>query len=279
MAVRKSRKSKSQNSNEEKIGIESQIKPVAAFTSNHSMLIYGRSGTGKTTFAGTVYDYIKDEEKNEVLFLDVRDDGSDSIRNLGDNVKRLDCTSWPILEETFWFLKEGKHSFGAVVIDTVTQLQSLAIKESKVKIKGNEDAATSKMIWGHTSGLLNTLLLDYRDLDMHTIFIAQDRKSVSDEDDSDEYEDLMPEIGLAMIPSVAKQVNAMVKVIGNTYIKQKVSKPDKKEKKKKETQFRMRIGPHPFYTTKIRAPKGTKVPGSINNPTFEKVVKIMRGES
>ena len=90
-------------------------------------------------------------------------------------------------------------------------------------------------------------------------------------------ERLEPEVGPALIPSVARIMNAAVKVIGNTYIKQR--RKVKGDKILEITSYMLRIGPHPYYITKIRSPKSFKTPGSIANPTFDKICKIMKGES
>jgi energy-coupling factor transporter ATP-binding protein EcfA2 len=252
--------------------IKKRIKPIAALELILSVLIYGRSGTGKTSFAATMADIVPEGKK--VLLIDVREQGQDSISEYGDRVDVFRADTWDDFVGAYWYLKEMEHPYGGVIIDTVTQVQSLAMQWAKQKAKSPE--VMSRRAWGFLGSALSPVLLDYRDLPIHTCFLAQDRKSIND-DTEEEMGDLLPDFGPAMMPSVAKDLNAMVKAIGQTHIKQREKKKDGKITK--ITEFRMRLGPHPVYLTKVRSPKGSKVPGFIVDPTFEKILKIMKGES
>jgi hypothetical protein len=242
-----------------------------------NVLVYGRSGTGKTTFAGTLRNFLveTDSKQDQVLFIDVSEDGTPSIRDVKGGMA-FDAEDWADLEGIYWFLKEEEHPFGALVIDTITQMQNVAMAQAKVRANKQPDEAMSRQSWGYLSGMLAPLLLDFKDLPMHTCFIAQDRRQELDIEDEDE-DEILPEMGPAVIPSIAKTVNAMVGVIGQTYVK-RVHKTKGGRVTKRDV-FRMRLGPHPFYLTKIRSPKSFKTPDSIINPSFSKIAKIMRGES
>jgi hypothetical protein len=126
---------------------------------------------------------------------------------------------------------------------------------------------------------MNTWMMNFRDLPMHVVFLAPDRvKNTSDEDEEVSQEEgrLEPEVGPAVSPSVARSLNAAVKVIGNTYIRQR--QKVKGGKVVELTGYMLRIGPHPYYITKIRSPKTHKTPGSILDPSFDKIIKVMKGE-
>lgn len=253
--------------------IKKRIVKLKILVAKLSALIYGRSGTGKTTFAATMADILEPDKK--VLLIDVREEGQDSIVEYGDRIEVLQCTTWDDLVGVYHFLHNGDHNFGGVIIDTVTQAQSLAMKWA-IKKSGNH-GMMSRRSWGFLGSALTPLLLDFRDLPMHVCFIAQDRKTAGDEAE-DEITDLMPEFGPALMPSVAKDLNAMVKIIGQTHIKMTEVKV-KGKKPRQVPRFRMRLGPHPLYLTKIRSPKSAKIPASIVDPSFAKIQKIMRGES
>jgi len=251
--------------------IAKRIKSVSKYDIKITALIYGRSGTGKTVMASTIADILPANKK--VLILDIREDGTPSIADRGDRIDRIDIETWADLEGVYYFLKTETHPYGAFVLDTITQLQKIAMNHA-MKKSGHSDMM-SKRAWGLLGGMLEPRLLDFRDMPQHTVFIAQDRRDDVDEDVDDD--DLIPEVGLSIMPSLAKTVNAMVNTIGHTCIKEKEIKVKNKVITKPE--FRLRLGPHPLYLTKIRAPKGTKIPRSIANPSFTKIVNIMRGES
>lgn len=246
-----------------------RAKPVSEVVNYMTSLFYGRSGTGKTTLAST---YPK-----KILVLDFRDKGTDSIRDV-EGVDILEILEWDDLEDTYWALKKKPNLYKSLAIDTISGMQTLAIKKVKEDNNVGDTENLSRRNWGEVAGLMTTWIMNYRDLEMHVVFLAADRiKNASDDDDegSDD-ERLEPEVGPALIPSVARIINASVEVIGNTYIRQR--RKAKGDKIVEVTSYMLRIGPHPYYITKIRSPKSFKTPGSISNPTFKKLSKIIRGE-
>lgn len=265
MVKKKHRKSEEKRSNP-----LLRAKPVAEIVNFMTSLFYGRSGTGKTTLAAT---YPK-----KVLVLDFRDKGTDSIRDV-EGVSVLEIDGWDDIEDTYWALKKDPKAYKSLIIDTVSGMQTLAIKKVKEDNNVAETENLSRRNWGEVAGLMTTWIMNYRDLEMHVVFLAADRiKNASDEEDEDSYgeERLEPEVGPALIPSVARIINASVEVIGNTFIRQR-RKP-KGDKIVEVTSYMLRLGPHPYYITKIRSPKSYKTPGSISNPTFKKLQQIIKGE-
>jgi len=232
-------------------------------------LAWGRSGTGKTTFASTF--------PKPMLFLDVREKGTSSISNVkGIKVGRI--TEWDELEQVFWYLKKGEHEFKTVVIDQITTLQDLAMSKAK-KDEGKEDSdASSKRIFGLTGGLMKTWLLNFRDLTeegIHVIFIAHDR-TTRPADDASGDDQLEPEVGPQVMPSVASFLNGCVGIIGNTFIRENFTVENKR--RVRHVEYGMRLGPHAYYTTKVRSPVGIAAPESIVDPTYDKLVAIVRGD-
>ena len=184
----------------------------------------------------------------------------------------MPINTWADFEGAFYFLRDSKHKYMGYVVDTATMLQQICITASKEKAGLDEDSAMTRRSWGFLSSMLAPMLLNMRDLPMHSCIIAQDRYSTNENEDTDD-DDIMPEMGPAVMPSIAKTLNGMVKVIGQTYIKDRELRV--KGKLIRKPQFRMRIGPHPFYLTKVRAPKHYTIPASINDPSFSKILSIM----
>lgn len=259
-----------QNSKNED-SLEKRIVPVGKTSEWLSMVVYGRSGTGKTTFAGTA--------PKPLLILDVSDRGTISVKGQPETYV-LSIEKWEDFEEAYWYLKSGKHSFKSVAIDTMTQLQDLAIRQ----IVGDEkeDLIISRRAWGAVSALMKTWILNFRDLPLTKIFICQDRLITSDEESEADPEMIVPEVGPALSPSVARTLNAAVDAIGQTFIRERlVTVKTKKgnEKSQLVVEYCMRIGPHARYLTKIRREKpGVELPQVIINPTFEKIIKLVKGE-
>lgn len=255
---------------EEKVETESivnQIKPIAEIVSPESYLFYGRSGTGKTTLACSA--------PKPLLLVDINDKGTDSVIDV-KGVDGVQCKTWEHLEEIYWFLQKGT-KYKTVVLDTVTQMQNFGIAKVKVEIKGSSEAPMTRPMWGELSGQMKNLLLMYRELPLILIMIAQDRTEAVEETEGDVYMDeLDPCVGPAVMPSIASLINPAVKVLGQCYIKE--VRVQKEGKIIRKIGWRLRIGPHPYYITKVRSIKSIKIPHHIKNPTYEKIKSVLKGE-
>lgn len=251
--------------------VASRIKPIHELPAVLTALIYGRSGTGKTTFSVTW--------PKPLLLVDIREKGSDSAVGT-EGVDLLSVQTWEELEELYWYLMEGNHKYRTVVLDQVTQMQDLAKRKClKDDGKSEDSVIFSQRIWGNISSLMITWIVNFRDLQdsgLNVCFLAQDREHAQEEDSGEGQID--PSVGARVIPSVSGFLNAAVKVIGNTFIRERFIQQEEKGKTRKQrlVEYAMRIGPHAVYSTKIRTTKGTAVPDVLVDPTYDKVMGIMR---
>ena len=254
-----------------KTSILEKARPVQETASHLTCLFYGRSGTGKTTLASTF--------PKPMLLLDIQDQGTSSIRDV-EEVDVLPIAQWEDLEGVYWALYGGKHKYKTVVIDTLSGLQSLALEEYRNKEGLGENDTLSRRAWGDISGSLTRWVYAFRNLSLNVIFLAQDRVRRESEDDTGDDGELDPEVGPAVIPSVARTVCAAVNVIGNTYIKQKVFASKKKPGTwVNKTSYMLRIGPHPYYITKLRSPRSTIIPEALQDPSYITIYNLSIGEN
>jgi len=87
-----------------------RIKPVSELETNLNMLVYGRSGTGKTHFGSTF--------PRPSLFIDTNERGTETIaQEEGIDVVRV--TEWQEIDELLWALKDGME-YESIIIDQVT---------------------------------------------------------------------------------------------------------------------------------------------------------------
>jgi len=251
------------------------FRAIGSIVQPRSWAIYGRSGSGKTTFAASF--------PKPIAVLDIRDQGTDSIRDVKD-VFVNSVSNWEEFEEVYYWLKDNPTKFKTVVIDTITQAQQLCLEHVLIdKRKSAERAGDwgtmTRREWGDVSGMMKDQIINLRDLPMEVVFLAQERATVGSEEEDNPDKMIVPEVGPAVIKSVATTLNAAVNVIGNTFIRQyqytKLIKGKRVEKE--EPQYCLRVGPNPVYTTKIRKPKSIIAPSFIENPEYKDVIDLIKG--
>lgn len=244
-----------------KINLEDRIKPVSEMTTGLSALLYGRSGTGKTTLSSTF--------PKPMLLLDVNEKGTDSISDI-EGIDVLTVEAWSDFEDVYWWIKDQKYK--TVVVDAISSLQDFALK----KVGG--EGPISKRTWGEASSLMKTWIVNYRDLIDHNInvvFLAHDRTTEAQETEDGE---MLPSVGPRVMPSVASVLTASVQLIGNTFIKEEINRK-KLGKLERTVDYCLRIGPHAFYETKIRQPKSVEAPAIVKDPTYQKLHSLIHGEN
>lgn len=239
---------------------------------HRSYAFYGRSGSGKTTLSSTF--------PKPILLLDIMDKGTDSITDVED-VGVWDVTSWDDIEEIYYFLKENPDEYKTVVFDTITQLQQLCIEHvggGKNKRPGDW-GSLSRREFGEVSGLIKDWVINFRDLPMEVVFLAQERVTTQEEAENPD-QMIMPEVGPHVMPSVALALNAAVSVIGNTFVRMRQYRKEVNGKKieKQEIKYSLRVGPNPVYITKLRKPKDIEPPSIIDNPTHQDIISAIKGE-
>src|SRR5690606_33107633 len=140
----------------------------------------------------------------------------------------------------------------------------------------------SKQDWGEVASEMKALIIELRGLPMNVVFIAQDRTFSFDDDNGEAANDqLLPEVGPRLMPSVASVLNAAVTVIGYTFVKRKFikKKSDKSNKviTKEKAVYCLRLGPSPVFVTKMRKPKSVGLPDHIEDPDYEDIIDVIQG--
>jgi ABC-type lipoprotein export system ATPase subunit len=246
-----------------------RIKPVTELKTNLVMLVYGRSGSGKTHFGSTF--------PRPILFIDTNERGTETIAQEED-VDVVRVTEWAEFDELYWGLlnHETAVQYASVVIDQVTNLQDIGMAEVLRKSRKGRDETFTQRNWGQLSGMLKQTISDFRDLSdhYHLLLIAHER---IDEPGDEEDEHIEPNIGARVMPSVGTFLDGAVDAIGCTFIKERWETEDKDEVR--HVDYCMRIGPHAFYSTKIRRPVSAgPIPELIVNPTFKKIKDLTSGK-
>lgn len=142
-----------------------EIKKYTPTSHKIKAVIYGASGSGKTTFAGTAKD---------AIFLSA-EGGLLSIANKG--VSYVEIKSLQDLRDMEVYLRTKPHSFKTVIIDSITEINDII----KSDIEKKTGRAMQLQDWGVLAKEIKKTLRNFRDLPLHVVFIAQEAYDEKDE--------------------------------------------------------------------------------------------------
>lgn len=146
-------------------------------------LIHGPQGSGKTTLASTI------AELGPTLYVDLT--GEKGIRSFkgapyADNITVVRPNSVTQFDELFWALDKGEGNFVAVVVDSLTSVQKMAMRfmlghsETAVKEIKQGGAPADQRTWGQTLDIMTDFATFWygladgnRPRPMHVIMTAQ----------------------------------------------------------------------------------------------------------
>lgn len=265
-----------------------RIKPIGFDDKDGiKILLYGRSGTGKTTlwatFPGRTLAIICSGgfRPGELRSIDTP-----------ENRKRI---SHVVIHDSSEMRQLIDYANGGpfenVVLDHVSGLADLVLKE----ILGIEEIPAQKswgmaqqQDYGQMAIQCKEILRSLLNLEQNVVIIAQER-TFGEESNS---EVIQPTIGPALSPSLAGWLGPACDYVCHTFLRQKVVEKTVKvagqEKKVREVtdkvEYCLRTGAHETYMTKFRVPRKEptdairKEPTDvIIDPSYEKIRKLIRG--
>lgn len=237
-------------------------------------LIYGPQGTGKTTLAATI------AETGKTLFLDMI--GERGTRSIGgypwsSNIDVIRPTSVTELDDIYYELAKGGHGYSAVVLDSLTSVQKLAMKylmgysETAVREIKLGSAPPKIQTWGQSLDIMvDTAVYWYGLADgdkpepMHVVMTSQTKLIGSEEGDDSE-----------MIKTIDVQKGAQSLVLAApdyvVYCDTEANLEAESDESPDAVRHIVRFGAHVGYRTKGRVPNDLigKIPSVLGrkNPT------------
>ena len=263
-----------------KKGIGSRIKSLGeGLGSTIKALLYGKSGTGKTTVCSSF--------PGKILWAvcsggnkpgELRSLNTPTLRKKIDQIVIEDSSD---VQEVVDYQTENDY-YKTLVLDHSSGLQDLILKE----ILGLDEAPVqlswglaSQQQYGQVALQMKERLRSLLNLDCNVLIIAQEREF--NNDNSDDL--LMPFVGAALTPSIVGWLNPACDYIMQTFIRPIIGEKETKigeksvttKAKTGEVEYCLRTGPHDVYTTKFRRPKGKELPAVIVDPDYNKLKKYL----
>lgn len=253
------------------------------------VLLYGRSGTGKTSLASTFPGPILwvicsgSDKPGELRSIDTPEHRA--------RVKQVVLHHSSELRDLVEYVDESSDSgkFNTVVLDHATGFQDLVLKE----ILGLDElppqkawGLASQQQYGQCTLQCKELLRALLSLSCNVVIVAQEREFNTD----NESDLITPYVGAGLTPSLAGWLNTAVEYICQTFIRQKMetkkttvgqgaqSKTIETQVVGKGVEYCTRTGPHSTFTTKFRVPRGTPLPDTLVDADYMKIMGLIRGK-
>lgn len=272
-----------------------RIAPIS-FAPNQpiSLLVYGQSGTGKTTFWGSFPGPI-------LCILSSGTIKTGELRSLNTpamakKVNQVILEHTSEMKELIEHLK-GPVPYKTVVLDHVSGLQDQTIKE----IMGLEELPAQKY-WGFAQREVYQVstaqckeycrgLLDRQDK-MNVVIVGQERTfgGKGDDDANVDPDIVQIAIGVGVTPALAGWLQPACDYTVQAFKRGRVEvtetiigegENEVREKVKtrvKGVDFCIRCEPHDMIATKFRLPKGLSLPDFIPDPTYAKLMSVIQGK-
>jgi hypothetical protein len=229
----------------------------------YNILVYGESGTGKTTLAGSADEV---PSMRPVLFIDI-EGGTESLRHSYPDVQTVRVTTWKEMQDVYNELHEGNHPFKTVVLDSLTEIQKFNmynIMEDVIQKRPDLDQDVPSMReWGKNLEQMRRMVRGFRDLDMHSIFTALSRV---DKDQRSGAQLHQPSLS----GKLAGEVAAFLDVVMYYYVKQSGDGDDAQYNRYLLTAK---------TDTHVAKDRSGSLPQVVENPTMKLVHDLMQGKT
>jgi hypothetical protein len=252
------------------------------------VLVYGRSGTGKTslwaTFPGPILSIICSggDKPGELRSVD-----TPANREKIHKVVLSHSNEMSTLAQ--YMAHPEASGFKTVVIDHLSALQDKMLAELLGIEKVPEQKSwglASQQTWGQLAAAIKEYMRAFLSLPINVVMVAQERVFSAKEGSETYAEDVIkPFVGPNLSPMTAQWLCPAVDNIVQTFIRQRTTvtkmqvgknQVDRIEAVKGQVDYCLRIGPHEAFWTKVRSP-GRNLPPEIIDPDYDKLSEIIRG--
>ena len=223
-------------------------------------VLWGKSGSGKTHMLSTF--------PKPILYLQYGDDGTGTIEDV-DGIDVIIIEDQRHLES---LLEEARldENYATIAVDTFSLFTNEWTDENAVRKKKR----MSQQMWGDLKTDTEKLIRMAKTLSRFKIVVLTCHEA------TDVIEGMEDEIMPDVRPSVSKGARTYLESMANFGIHTTVIEKEVEKKDGTDTVIRhaAHLAPNPYYWTKLQKPASIKVPKLVINPTYDKIIKLMKGE-
>lgn len=233
-------------------------RPLNEMKKSSLWLLYGRSASGKTTLAATF--------PKPIAYLAIGDEGYGSISDVEDITYYKPKSSAEVMDYIRELLQDN--TFKTVVVDTF----SLFVNEWTLELinsgKAGRAGGLSQNDWGDLGTNVNNLIRMLKQLAMKKNVVLTAHE-VNDSFAGDDAE-LLPEIR----PNFNKSSRPYMEGMANYGIHCVVLQKENSDGKL-ITKHAAHLAPHPYYWVKFQKPASVKLPKTMIDPTYDKIIALL----
>lgn len=234
---------------------------ISKLPKSNLWVIYGKSSSGKTELLSTF--------PKPMLYVRIGDDGSNTISNK-KGIKALAPSSLTELKEIAEELKTDS-KYVTVAVDTFGLIVNEWIDKNAIQKKKK----MTQQMWGDVKTDTEELIKLFHIIARNKIVVLTCHE-VADAIEGYE-EEISPEVR----PNVSRGARTYLEGMANFGIHTTVIE---KEKEKPDgsivtiTRHAAHLDTNPYYWVKTQKPANIKLPKLVYNPTYDKIIKLMKGE-
>lgn len=232
------------------------LKPISKMKDGKLVVLYGRSGSGKTWLGGTF--------PKPLVVLQVGDEGTNTIKNVeGVWVKKIGTVK-ELKSDLQELQKDTK--FNSVFVDTF----SLLVNEWKQENIVAKNKRMTQQAWGDL--LIETeecIRLAHKLSKKKWVILSCHEVTDAIEGMEDE---LLPDVRASVSKGARTYLEGMANYGLHTIKIQKEVEDPKTGEVKTVVKFAVELGVNPYYWTKVQVDPSVKVPKRLLNPTFDKLM-------
>lgn len=243
------------------MGILNEAVDIAELGQRNLWVLWGKSGSGKTHFISTL--------PKPLLYIQIGDDGSNTIADV-EGIKAIRANTIDRLKQIGEELKKDK-AFKSVAVDTFSMLTNVWIDANATQ----KNRKMTMQMWGDLKIETEQLIKIFHEVAINHVVALSCHEATDTIEGMDD--EVIPDFG----PNTTKGARIYIQGMANygihfTKLQKTVTNKETGEEKE-VVRYAAHLGANPYYWTKLQINDSIKVPDVMVNPSYSKIIKIIKG--